>query len=233
MSCGALLVLLMGLLLTFSRAAWGQFGFCAIALLALTFAGSSSPKERVRIAGLALVSAIILLAFIAALLSIEQVAEQFKERASLDQSYDVGHLGRFGRYLLGADLALDHPFGIGPLQFGKTYFAEDPHNTFLNEFMSGGWLSGTVYVALTLVTILAGLRFVFVETPWRPLYQAGYVAYLGVAGESAIIDIDHWRHYFLILGVVWGLIAASRSWVREASGIAPGALPLRPRAEPS
>jgi len=40
-----------------------------------------------------------------------------------------------------------------------------------------------------------------------PTYQAVYVAYLGVAFESAIIDIDHWRHYFLVLGVLWGLMA--------------------------
>jgi hypothetical protein len=35
-------------------------------------------------------------------------------------------------------------------------------------------------------------------------------AYLGVALESAIIDIGHWRHYFLILGALCGLMVASR-----------------------
>jgi hypothetical protein len=30
-----------------------------------------------------------------------------------------------------------------------------------------------------------------VTTPWRPIYQAVYVAYLGIVIESAIIDIDH------------------------------------------
>jgi hypothetical protein len=34
-----------------------------------------------------------------------------------------------------------------------------------------------------------------------------------VIGESVIIDIDHWRHYFLILGVLWGLMAASARYV--------------------
>jgi hypothetical protein len=29
--------------------------------------------------------------------------------------------------------------------------------------------------------------------------------------ESAIIDTDHWRHYFLILGVLWGLMLATRA----------------------
>jgi len=58
--------------------------------------------------------------FIAALLSIGEVADVFKKRASLEQTYDVGHFGRFGRFLLGADLALERPFGIGPLQFHAT-----------------------------------------------------------------------------------------------------------------
>ena len=34
--------------------------------------------------------------------------------------------------------------------------------------------------------------------------------------ESAIIDIDHWRHYFLILGALWGLMAASRPYLATA-----------------
>ena len=34
--------------------------------------------------------------------------------------------------------------------------------------------------------------------------------FMGAAVESFIIDSDHWRHYFLILGVLWGLMAASR-----------------------
>jgi hypothetical protein len=41
-----------------------------------------------------------------------------------------------------------------------------------------------------------------------------YAAYLGVAVEGAIIDIDHWRHYFLILGALWGMmVVASRPYV--------------------
>ena len=46
------------------------------------------------------------------------------------------------------------------------------------------------------------------------------------SAESAIIDIDHWRHYFLILGVLWGLMAASRQYVAAAPTAA--ATSLRP-----
>jgi hypothetical protein len=154
--------------------------------------------------------------FLGALLSIHQVADLFNERATLDQSYDVGHFGRFGRYMLGAELGLDRPFGIGPLQFSG-FFGEDPHNSYLNAFMSGGWLSGFAYLTLTAVTLVTATRFLRADTPWRSSYQLIYATYLGVAVESAIIDIDHWRHYFLILGALWGLMVASRPYMAADS----------------
>jgi O-Antigen ligase len=210
-----LLVMLAALLLSFSRGAWAQFVLAATVLMALTFVTSRSANERVRIVLLAALGVVVVVGFVAALLSIGQVADLFKERATLEQSYDIGRYGRFGRYLLGADLALEHPLGIGPLQFYR-YFTEDPHNTFLNEFMSGGWLAGFCYLTLSAVTLVMGLRFVFVPTPWQPIYLAVYAAYVGVVAESVIIDINHWRHYFLILGVLWGLMAASRNYLAQA-----------------
>ena len=29
-----------------------------------------------------------------------------------------------------------------------------------------------------------------------------------LVGESAIIDSDHWRHYYLIAGLIWGISTA-------------------------
>jgi hypothetical protein len=174
----------------------------------LTFVTSRSSAQRVRIAALAVTGVVALAMFIAALLSIDAVAELFKERASLSQSYDVGEQGRFGRHILGAVLALDVPFGIGPLQFSN-YFPEHPHNSYLNAFMSGGWLAGSCYFALVLVTLAFGLRETLVATPWQPTMIVIYVSYVGLAAESAIIDSDHWRHAFLLLGSLWGLIAAT------------------------
>src|SRR5262245_16937633 len=207
-----LLLMLAALLLSFSRGAWGQFVFAAALLMALTFVTSRSANERVRIVLVAALGVVVVVGFVAVLLSIGQVADLFKERATLEQSYDIGRYGRFGRYLLGADLALEHPLGIGPLQFNR-FFVEAPHNSFLNEFMSGGWLAGVSYLTLTAVTLVMGLRYVFVPTPWRPIYLAVYAAYVGVVAESVIIDIEHWRHYFLIVGVLWGLMAAARAQV--------------------
>jgi hypothetical protein len=215
-----LALIAIALLLTFSRAAWGQFAFTAMLVMLFTFVTSRSPNERMRIVLIAIAGIAVMALMLAALLSIDRVAELFKERASLEQSYDVGHLGRFGRHILGAQIALDQPFGIGPLQF-HTIFPEDPHNTYLNSFMSGGWLSGFVYLTLTLTTLVGGFRYVFINTPWRSIYLAVYCAYVGTAAESVLIDSDHWRHYFLLLGVIWGLMAVSRSHARGRAASAP------------
>jgi hypothetical protein len=210
-----LLVLLAALFLSFSRGAWGQFAFSSAILMGLTFITTPSARERLRIIVFAIAGTLAIAAFVVALLSIGHVAELFKERANLEQSYDMGYTGRFGRHLLGIVMALDNPFGLGPLQF-RNHFPEDPHNAYLNAFASGGWISGLAYLALTVTTLIMGLRFSFVTTPWRPIYLAVYAAFVGVAAESFIIDSDHWRHYFLIIGVLWGLMAASRAYV--ASG---------------
>jgi hypothetical protein len=162
-------------------------------------------------------------AVVAALLSIPQVAALFEERATLDQSYDVGRYGRFGRYVLGAQLSLDHPFGIGLAVLA--IFRRGPAQ-YLSQLLYGGRLARRVLLRHTLsaVTVMLGLRFVPVRTSWQPTYLAVYAAYLGVLVESAIIDIDHWRHFFLMLGALWGLMAATRAraWSRHGAALAAG-----------
>jgi O-antigen ligase len=202
-------VLMGGLFLSFSRAAWGQFVLCAILLMAITFVTSRSPSERFRIVVVAILGALVAAAFVALLLSVDQVAALFQERASLTQSYDTGYTGRFGRYFLAISMMMDYPFGMGPLQF---QFPEAPHNAYLNSFITGGWVSGVAYLTLALVTLVAGAKFIFVRTPWQPIYHVVYVAFIGVAVESIIIDSDHWRHWFMILGLLWGLMAVSRPY---------------------
>jgi hypothetical protein len=139
----------------------------------------------------------------------------FKQRASFDQSYDEGRFGRFGRHILGAALALDVPFGIGPLQF-HTYFPEDTHNSYLNAFMSGGWLSGMCYPALVFTTVILGFRHIFVRVPWQRAYLAVFAAFVGTVGESFIIDTDHWRHFWMMLGAMWGMFVAAQAYRRRA-----------------
>jgi O-Antigen ligase len=203
------LIIAAGLLLSFSRGAWGHFAASAAVLLFFSFVTTRSNADRLRIIAFAALAVVALAAFVAALLSIDAVADLFKERASLVKSYDTGHLGRFNRHLLGAMMIFDHPLGVGPLQFSR-YFPEDPHNSFLDAFMAGGWLGGFTFLAIVLVTVVLGFRHVFARTPWQTTYIAVYAAFLGEVGESYIIDVQHWRHYYMIMGMVWGMIVAGR-----------------------
>jgi hypothetical protein len=60
------------------------------------------------------------------------------------------------------------------------------------------------------------LRQVFVRTPWQATYIAAYAAFVGEVGESYIIDVTHWRHYYLIMGMVWGLMVAGQATANRA-----------------
>ena len=216
------LLIAAGLFLSFSRGAWGHFAASAAIMLFLAYVTTRSPRERLRIVVFAVLAAVAIAAFIVALLSLDAVASLFKERASLVQNYDAGHLGRFGRHILGALMIFDRPLGVGPLQFNK-FFPEDPHNSFLDAFMAGGWLGGFTFFALVLVTLVIGFRHVFARTPWQPIAIATYAAFVGEVGESYVIDVQHWRHYYLIMGMVWGFAVAGRALRRGAAEGTPGA----------
>ena len=198
------------ILLSFSRAAWGQLAYAGAVAVFLIFVTSQSPPLRLRIVLLTIGGVIVLACALAALLSLPSVSQLFEQRASFNQDYDVGAQGRFARHLLGAIMALDYPFGIGPLQFHK-YFPEDTHNSFLNAFMSGGWLTGICYPAVVFSSLAFGLRAALTRTPWQQTTIVVFAAYFGTATESFIIDTDHWRHNFQLLGLLWGLIAVSRA----------------------
>jgi hypothetical protein len=204
-------ILSLAIFLAFSRAAWGTFAGSALLMIVLMFFAATSPQKRFRIVVLTLVAVLLAIAAIAVLLSFDSIGNLFKERASFNQPYDSGRFGRFGRHMLGAAMALDYPLGIGPLQF-RNFFPEDTHNSFLNAFMSGGWISGILYPVLVFTTAIYSARNVLLRTPWQKTYIAVFSTVFVTILESFIIDTDHWRHYYLLLGVTWGVAVASGRW---------------------
>lgn len=217
-------IITLALLLSFSRAAWGQLAATGTFLVVLMFLTSHKQSERGRIVLSAIVAIAVLALAIALLLSLDSVANLFKERASFSQGYDGGRFGRFGRHILGAEMALDMPWGIGPLQFTK-YFPEDTHNSFLNAFMSGGWISGVTYPALIFSTVIMGFRYIFKPVPWQRAYIAIFAVFLGTVGEGFIIDTDHWRHFWLMLGLLWGMFVAASIYMKQQASPTAAAVP--------
>lgn len=201
-------LIMSGIFLSFSRGSWGHLVASAIVMTALSVLTAATPARRARIVlicGAAILGAVLL---IAVLLTIPSVSSLFAERASLEQNYDVGKYGRFGRHIAGAHLALESPFGIGIFQFARI-FGADVHNTYLNAFMSYGWLGGLALPTLVVVTAIYGGRYVLAPTPWRPIFICTYSTWIVLMMEAWVIDVDHWRHQWALLGMTWGFIAAT------------------------
>jgi O-antigen ligase len=222
----ATLIMLAGILFSFSRGAWFNYAVSAVVLLVLIFCTAPTPSARMRPIVLAVVSAVGLALLLVALLSFESVRAMLLERAQLTQSYDVGEGGRFGLQGVALGLLLDKPFGFGPFEFSRMHGGTQQHNVYLQAFLVYGWAGGISYIMLILTTLFVGLRNVLLRTPWQSYLIATYAAFVGILCESFIIDSDHWRHFFLILGIIWGLSAANGKFMRGERQAAFSATPV-------
>ena len=124
----------------------------------------------------------------------------FMERAKVIQPYDVGPGGRFWEQKLALSDILDHPNGMGPFEFDRV-FGPQQHDVYMQGFLVYGWLGGVAYFTLVMVTLAIGLRAALIATPWQTYLIAAYAAFVGEAVEGFIVDTDHWRHFFLLLGL--------------------------------
>ncbi len=212
-----LAILLLGIFLSFSRGAWGVLvsSFLLLYIIHLVCEQNSARRGRLILLGMAGVFMGAMLLAVA--LSIDTVADMFAQRARLVQEYDGGRIGRFARYLLGFQLVMEHPLGLGPLEFNK-YFREDEHNVYLKGFTTYGWLGGTAYIILAIWTVSAFLPLIFKSRPWTPFVRAVFAVFVAHLFLSFIIDTDHWRHMFMLYGLAWGLIAADRLEQRGKPG---------------
>lgn len=201
-----LLIITAGIFFSFSRGAWGMFAVSAVLLTGCLFLQSASGKFRLRVVVMTMAALALLVVAMIVILQLPGVSEMFSNRAHLEQSYDTARLGRFARYGIGFQMAMEHPFGIGPLVFG-TIFGEDTHDIWLKMLMDYGWLGFVSFLALVLWTIAAGFRILLRDRPWQPYLLCAYVAFIGNIGLGTFIDIDHWRHVYLLLGLIWGAIA--------------------------
>jgi len=205
--CGPpLAVIVFALLLSFSRGAWGLFGFSSLLIMGTLFLRSQSGAFRLRLVMMSVAAVSVLVIGLLVALQFPAISDLFTTRAQLVQDYDGARLGRFARYAIGFMLATEHPFGIGPLQFGQIY-GEDTHNIWLKSLMDYGWLGFASWLTMIVWTLAGGFRILFRERPWQPFLLCAWVTLVGHVALGSFIDTDHWRHFYLLLGMVWGAIA--------------------------
>uniref|UniRef100_UPI0028113E4F O-antigen ligase family protein n=1 Tax=Chelativorans sp. TaxID=2203393 RepID=UPI0028113E4F len=205
------LIITLGVFLSFSRGAWGLFLVSALMLMLALFIHNQRGVVRLRIIGMSLAAFAIAAVALLLALQITEVADLFSERARLVQDYDAQRLGRFDRHFIGFELAAERPLGIGPLEFGQIY-GVDTHNIWLKALLDYSWLGFAAYLMLMVWTVAACFRILFRARPWQPYLVCAYVVFIGHIMLGWVIDTDHWRHFYLLLGLLWGMMALEQRY---------------------
>lgn len=209
--------LTLGILVSFSRGAWMVTAASAAIYAAFVFATATSNRQRLRIILFLASSVAVVLSLIVVATHVEQVSRLMEERATLDQSYDEGPEGRFGGQMKAIDLIVEYPMGLGSRVFSETYHPEEAHNVYLSMLMNAGWVGGSIYIIMVVLTIVLGFRHARQDTPWRRIFLISYAPFVAIALEGFIIDTDHWRYFYLLMALVWGAISASAANVAARS----------------
>jgi O-antigen ligase len=122
-----------------------------------------------------------------------------EERAQL-QSYDSD---RFGAWALGIQLAEENPIGIGPGQF-ELVAPLSAHSTYIRAVAEEGVLGAAALLAVMFGTLLLAGRNAVIG---RDTYGIGsaplLAAWCGMLVNSFVVDTLHWRHLWLLAGLIW------------------------------
>lgn len=207
-------LLSIGLLVSFSRGAWfnGVFSIAVYACVAFIAAHTDRFRLKLFVLGtLGLAGAIVGLI---AILQVESVANLISQRATLMMGYDTGPEGRFGGQWKALALIAENPLGLGALEFSRSYHTEDVHNVYLSMFLNAGWIGGFVYFALVVTTLGTGLAHSLRKGPYQGGMIVLFASFAGLAAEGVVVDTDHWRHFYVFMGLIWGLAAANDSTPR-------------------
>ena len=200
----ALVVLCLGVLVSYSRAAWLDLAVAVLVLLVVLLLR----RRGGRTAAALLVVVGLVGATVVTYLVVTGSEGFLRERAAL-QTYDSS---RFAAQGGGLGLAQRHPFGVGPGQFD----AHEPisaHSVYVRVLAEQGILGFAVMAALLGGTLALAAGNVVAG---RSTYGIGSAALLavwcGVLANSFFVDTLHWRHLWLVAGLIWaGGMRAYRS----------------------
>jgi O-antigen ligase len=178
-------------------------------MVAIVLIRSRRRTDFTRFGTMSVIGVIALVGAIGVATQLDQVSDLLDQRANLDQGYDEGPDGRFGGQEKARALIVEHPFGIGTHTFRDTYHHEEPHNVYLSMFLNAGLLGGMLYIVSVVATLYLGFRNAFRNTRLQGPAIIAVASFAGLAFEGFVIDSDHWRHFFLMAALIWGIADAA------------------------
>jgi O-antigen ligase len=208
----ALGILVLGVTVSYSRAAWLNLGVAVIVMLAVM------PLRRggTRRAGALLLTLAAVLGAAAAIVTLAGSSSFFEQRAHL-QTYDSQ---RFGAQRSGLEIAQTHPIGVGPGQF--EYVAPiSAHSTYVRALAEEGVLGALALVSLLIGTLIVAGRNVILGRGTAGLSSTALLAaWVGLLANSVFVDTLHWRHLWILAGLIWAGSLIPRDDAAQASSSA-------------
>lgn len=189
------LVLTLGAVFSFSRAAWISLGLGIVVLVGVYGLRRGGIGHA-----LAIVTAtVVAFGVVGGALAATHTLRFLQQRAQL-QSYDSQ---RFGAQAEGLRLVQQHPFGIGPGQF-EMYSPLSAHSTYVRATAEEGVPGIVVLGALFLGTLVIAGRNVVLGRETFGIGSAPLLAaWVGLIVSSFVIDTLHWRHLWLVAALIW------------------------------
>jgi O-antigen ligase len=200
----AVVLLELGVILSFSRAAWLNLAIGLVVMIAvLALRPGGFAKAFGLTLGLLAASALV----VGGAATFGE-ADFFHERASV-QTYDAE---RFASRDAGIELAERTPLGIGPGQF-EVIRPLAPHNVFVLVAAEQGLLGITAWVAFWAVTFWVAVRNAFAGRSTYGIASGALLgAWCGLTANSMVIDSLHWRHVWLLAALIWAAEVGRRRW---------------------
>lgn len=199
------------LLISFSRGAWISLAVSLAVLGAIALMRTRRRSDHMRMAICSVVGLATIVVTVMAVMQIPKVSKLMQQRASLTQGYDEGPEGRFGGQAKAVKLILENPFGIGTHTFRERHHHEEVHNVYLTMFHYAGWLGGLLFITSVLLTLVFGLNYALQFGALQGMLVVAVASFVGLVVEGLVIENDHWRHFFIMLALIWGLCDAQRS----------------------
>ncbi|MGE7924808.1 O-antigen ligase family protein [Viridibacillus arvi] len=186
-------VLVSGVTISFSRAAWLNLVISIV--IYLIFAKQGERINRIKLVfGMAVIS-ILLLIFYTQFTGLD---DQLSDRMSL-QHYDND---RFAMQKEALITGLKNPIGIGPGQ-SEILFPLAPHNLYARILTENGFLGFTSFCAFLIVSIIKSFQSSRQLGSYSSYYVMISAVIIGHVANSFFIDSLHWRHLWLILALAW------------------------------
>jgi O-antigen ligase len=188
-------VLTVGVVFSFSRAAWLNLAVGVLVLLTILALRRGGARRAMTLLAVALVAG----AALVAVLEATSMTGFLSQRAAL-QDYDSQ---RFGAQASGVEIAERHPLGLGPGQFERVSEVS-AHSTYVRTLAEEGVLGVLLVLGLLVLTLGFAARNVALGVDTYGIGSAALLAaWCGLLANSFFVDTLHWRHLWLVAALIW------------------------------